>query len=259
MTERWLDNMKRFLMYAGKVYIPVITVVLLLGLQTVYAASGNNDVKAKVEKAITSRYDPTSVQVNVADNGVVTLEGDVNSLYDKYRIYEIASRVHGVKDIANNITVNTDMLPGKVIEANIRDLINNSTEIKEPQKINIDVNNSVVKLSGDVTFFREKVAAMTLTSQVDGVTDIKDDIKVTPIGQAVDDNDIKDYLNSIVLNEFPLVNRKDIDIKVNNGFVTIDGSVPNLWTKDNIEKEFNSVGGVIRVINNLEVNPDINS
>lgn len=251
--------MKKFLKSAGIIYFPVILLLTFMSYQTVYPASGDTNIKDHVQRAITSRYYPTDVQVAVDNNGEVTLTGNVNSLYDKYRIYEITSRVQGVKSVDNSINVNTDMLPAKVIQANIQDLINNSTEIKEPQKINVDVTNSVVKLSGNVSFFREKVAAMTLASQVDGVTAIKDDITVTPIGQAVDDNDIKDYLNSIVMNEFPLVSPKDIDITVTNGFVTINGDVPNLWTKDQIEKEFSSVAGVVRVIDNLKVNPGINS
>jgi osmotically-inducible protein OsmY len=44
---------------------------------------------------------------------------------------------------------------------------------------------------------------------------------------------------------------------VQDGFVTIEGAVSNLWTKDKIEQEFESVAGVIRVINDLEVNPDL--
>jgi osmotically-inducible protein OsmY len=251
--------MKKFLKSSGIIYLPIILLLALMSYQTVYAASGDTNLKDHVERAITSRYYPTDVQVAVNNNGQVTLTGNVSSLYDKYRIYEITSRVNGVKKVDNNINVNTDMLPAKVIQANIRSLINNSTEIQEPQKINVDVTNSVVKLSGNVSFFREKIAAMTLTSQVDGVTAIKDDITVTPIGQAVSDKDIESYLNSIVMNEFPLVSPKDIDITVSNGFVTINGEVPNLWTKDQIEKEFSSVAGVVRVIDNLEVNPGLNS
>ncbi len=249
--------MNSFMKYAAGNYYTAVLVFLFMTLQPVYASGSNDTLKGRVENAITSRYDPSEIQVTVNGNGKVILQGDVNSLYDKYRIYEISSYVQGVKQIDNEITVDTDLLPAKMIQADVRDLINNSTAIKEPQKINVDVSGSVVKLSGNVNFDREKVVAMTLTSQADGVTDIRDDITVTPIGKAVDDNNIKNYLNSILTNEFPLTDPKDISISVDQGFVTIEGAVSNLWTKDKIEQEFESVAGVIRVINNLEVNPDL--
>jgi osmotically-inducible protein OsmY len=249
--------MKKLINFTLIFYFDISLFFLCITVLPVYAASGDDNIKANVERAITSRYDPADIQVAVKDNGEVILQGDVNSLYDKYRIYEITSRVVGVKKIDNNITVDTDMLPSKMIEADIQNVLSNSNEIKEPQKINVDVTGSVARLSGNVNYYREKVVAMTLASQVDGVTDIKDDITVTPIGKAVDDGDIKDYLNSIILNEFPLLNPQNISISVSDGFVTIEGAVPNIWTKDKIEEEFKSVAGVVRVINNLEVNPSL--
>ncbi len=238
------------------IFLSVFLAALFFIGQTIYA-SNNNNLTDKVKESITSRYDPSEFQVTVNDDGLVTLKGEVNSLYDKFRIYEITSRVQGVKNISNDITVNTDLLPEKMIEANIRNMIDGSGVIKEPQKINIEVDNSLVKLSGNVSFNREKIIAMTLASQANGVKDIENNIIVTPIGKAIDDGNIKAYLNSILVNEFPLTDRKDLSISVQDGFVTIEGAVSNLWTKDKIEQEFESVAGVIRVINDLEVNPDL--
>ncbi len=249
--------MNRFMKYAAGHYYMAVLLFLLIAFHPLYASGDNDALKGKIENAITSRYDPSEIKVSVNDNGEVTLKGEVNSLYDKYRIYEIASYVQGVKQIENDIKVNTDLLPAKIIQANVRQLIDNSTAIKEPQKINVEVDGSVVNLSGNVNFERERVIAMTLTSQADGVTDIQDKMTVTPIGKAVDDNNIKDYLHSILINEFPLTNPKDVSISVDKGFVTIEGAVANLWTKEKIEKEFASVAGVVRVINNLDVNPDL--
>ncbi len=249
--------MNRFMKYMSGNYYPVVLLFLIMTFHPLYASGSSEALKGKVENAISSRYDPSDVQVTVNDNGEVVLKGDVNSLYDKYRIYEISSYVQGVKQIDNEIKVDTDLLPEKIIQADIRNLIVNSTAIKEPQKINVDVTGSDVKLSGNVNFDTEKVVAMTLASQADGVTDIQDEITVTPIGKAIDDSNIKNYLHSILINEFPLANPKDISISVNQGFVTIDGAVANLWTKDKMEQEFESVAGVIRIINNLEVNPEL--
>ena len=249
--------MKSIMQSTLVLYSQSLLFLLILFMVPIYASGSNDNLSANINKAISSRYDLSGLKVSVNDDGFVTIKGGVNSLYDKYRIYEIISRIQGVKKINNDITVNTDQLPSEEVEANIRNMIEGSNAIKEPDKINITVTNSVVKLTGNVNFYREKVAALSLAAQTDGVTKIKDDITVTPIGKAVDDGEIHDYLDSILRNEFPLVNPKDIQISVDEGFVTIEGAVSNLWTKEKIEQEFSDVSGVIRVINNLGVNPDL--
>ncbi len=259
--------MKRF----KKILISAsLTLLFLMGSglnKAVYASGGEKNLSEKVTAAITSRYDPSDVEVKIKDEGWVVLNGEVHTLYDKYRIYEIASHLNGVKRITNDIRVNpirtpeiqkTNNLPADIIEHNVRTLMDRNAAIEEPEKISVAVDGSLVILSGQVHFYREKILARTVASQVRGVTAIKNDIKVTPLNKAINDNNIKEVLESILRNEFPLVDRNQIDIKVEDGSVTLSGTVQNLWVKNNIAEEFASIEGVIDLINKLEVKPEIN-
>jgi osmotically-inducible protein OsmY len=234
----------------------VLVLLSILVPTTSYAKSNRNKLSDKIISAIKTSYAGTDINVTVKKDNLVMLKGAVNSLYDKYRIYDIAAKVSGVKKIADDIVVNTELVPDKIIEDNIRNTIDGSTDIKEPQRIKVDVKNSVVKLSGTVNYINEKSAALTIASQEDGVISIDNEIEVTPINEATDDKHLKNYLASVLKNNFPLINENEIKVTVQNGFVIIGGFVPDMWTKDNIEKDFESVAGVIRVVNNLEVNTD---
>ena len=247
-----------------------VFVMLITFLFAPYISSHINPQKLndEVTSAISSRYYANNVNVTIKNDGWVDLTGQVKSLYDKDRIFEIASHVHGVKRITNEINVvasttpgntNADILPDDEIRQNILYSIKMDAAIDQPQNIKVAVDNHLAVLSGTVDFYREKLIAETLASQTLGVYAIQNDIKVVPVNQAFSDSDIKAALESVLHNEFPLINSNDVNISVNNGFVTLTGTVSSMWVKDNMEDEFSSIGGVQGVIDKLAVKPDLNS
>ena len=260
--------MKGFMNIYQAMALALLLAMVFPFTQSTAAQGTNNKLLDKVTEVISSRYYADNVNVSLKDDGWITLTGQVKLLYDKDRVFEIAAHVPGVKRITNDIDVtasttpgNTDagILPDDEIAQNIAYSFKLSALIEQPQDIKVTVDNHLAILSGTVDFLREKMVAETLASQVLGVDAIQNDIKVTPINNAFSDADIKTSLESVLHDEFPLVNSKDINIMVDNGFVTITGTVSNLWEKHSIETEFSSVGGVNGVFNKLEVKPEINS
>lgn len=269
--------MKRLNKRAVVLFTFILAVMFVISELTF--ASGNQNLADKVTRDISTRYDwgdqpapHANVQVAEKGDGWIQLTGNVKSLFEKYRIYQIASRVSGVKKITNDIRVQPVQTPGTVnpeiqtpasIKEQIRTLIDRSAVISQPHNIKITVDNSdnniLVHFTGKVNYYREKIFATTIASQVKGVTAVDNNINVVPIGQALDDNNIKTVLVSILKDEFPTVNPVDVNIQVNNGFVTLTGKVGSLWVKDNIRDEFSSVLGVQGVIDKLDINPDLNS
>jgi osmotically-inducible protein OsmY len=236
--------------------------------QSTIAQSKDNKLLDKVTEVISSRYYADNVNVSLKNDGWITLTGQVKLLYDKDRIFEIAAHVPGVKKITNDIDVTASTTPGNTNAAELPDdeIAQNilysyklSALIEQPQDIKVTVDNHLAILSGSVDFLREKMVAETLASQVLGVEAIQNDIKVAPVNNAFSDADIKTALESVLRDEFPLVDSKDINIVVDNGFVTITGTVSSLWEKDSIENEFSTIGGVSGVFNKLEVKPEMNS
>ncbi|MEJ2634426.1 MAG: BON domain-containing protein [Calditrichia bacterium] len=228
-----------------------IILVLLLGFATMVAASDASDQLAdRVEKALGSYYE-TPFQVTANDQGVVSIKGTVNSLFQKYRIFDIVATVPGVKDVEDYMTVNTGMLPDSVIAENIRYAINANKAIAAPQRINVRVENGIVYLTGTVSYYREKVAAQTSASWEDGVKGIQDELKVLPPKKAVSDANLQIIIKDVLHDRFRL--EKNVSVTVDNGVVTLNGTVQNLWDKLEIAKNLSDVLGVKEVVNHLTV------
>ena len=70
------------------------------------AYMGDSWVTTKVKTAILNEPSLKVLQINVETyKGVVQLSGFVNSRDQKNRAGDLAKKVHGVKDVENNITV----------------------------------------------------------------------------------------------------------------------------------------------------------
>ena len=236
-------------------YLAFIFTLVLLCTQMSFALNSGNNLTEKVRSAIETRYGQTDIKWMFRYKGQVVLEGSVNSLYDKDRIFTIVSRVSGVMEITNDLVVKTKMLPDAIIKQNVKLEIARMGAIVEPDKIKVAVDNGLVELSGSVSYYREKILAETAASMQKGVKSIANEIKVKPIQKALTDKNLEKVLQSVRKDEFGLSN--DVHINVKNGIATITGTVSDLWTKRNMQKEFSDIIGVLGVVNKLKVKPEI--
>ena len=216
------------------------------------AQTSSGKLVSKVEAALNSNY-MNIFKISADEKGKVTIKGEVNTFYDRLNVFDIVAKVKGVKEIEDLVVVNTPSMPDNMIKVNIEDAIQDNSVIIEPDKINVNVNSGLVFLTGSVSYYKEKLMAETISSWQDGVKGIENDIKVLPSQQAKSDENIKSVLNEILINKFPLIKDK-VNIKVNNGDVTLEGEVQTLWEKSNLTKEFLQVLGVKSVVENLKVN-----
>ena len=123
-----------------------------------------------------SEINPNDVKVSVKD-GIISLEGKVNSLWKREKIQKMASQIKGVNSIKDNILV----IPSKVIsDERIEDLIDkslkNSVRI-ESKNVNINVKNGVVIVSGVVSSFVEYEAIVEIIISTNGVLNIENHLK----------------------------------------------------------------------------------
>ena len=216
----------------------------------------NDKLEDKVSNKILNYYDNPSIEVNTIKNGDIELRGTVNTLYDKLRIYEIASDVKGVKKIEDLIDIQSNPIPDNEVQQNIIEELHLNSAILEPDRIKVSVDNGEVILNGTVSYRREREMAETLASWQNGVLGITNNLKVLPYKKAIDDNNLNIILGEILKTHFGL--EKNVTYKVNKGVVTLDGTVSSIWAKDNIENDFFRVLGVKYVNNNLKVSEENN-
>jgi len=227
------------------------------------SAIDTDQLADKVRKTLYHRYhgeldklDPTRghihVEVSVMEEGKVLLEGQTSTLYDKYRVYNIASKVPGVTEISNQLVVDTPPMPPAQIKQEIREAMNQSSAIIEKDRINIAVDNGLVILSGTVTYFKEKEMIQTMASWQKGVRAIDNRIEVLPPKKAMSDENLEKVLRELLENQFP-TDDQNVTLTVRDGAVTVKGNVETLWNKNEIEEEFSEVIGVTKVHNYLKV------
>ena len=228
----------------------IFAFLLLLIPFLLFAQTSSEKLSTKVESAL-SNYYPQEFIISVENNGKVKIEGQVNSLFDKLRIYEIISQVPGVKYIEDNLAVNTPVVADDIIKQNIEFQLEKIPAILEPNRIQIKVDNGLVFLTGDLSYYREKELAESVSSWQQGVTGIVNEIKVLPQAKAVSDSNLRTVINEIIKNRFSL--DTGVSFTVSNGVVTLDGTAYSMWDKNELGKEISRIIGVKSLVNNLQI------
>ncbi|MEB2297288.1 MAG: BON domain-containing protein, partial [Ignavibacteria bacterium] len=204
------------------------------------------DVENKIENYYTENF-----KISADKNGIVSISGEVNTLFDKLKIGELVSEVKGVKEIHNNIQVQNVITADDIIKANIENETKLNDAILEPEKIKIEVNNGVVTLSGTVSYFREKLMMQTIASWQDGVSDLIDHISVMSPSAAKSDANLTEIIIDLLNKNFPL--EKNIMFDINNGSVNLYGTVNDLYAKNHIQEDIQRIIGVKNVVNEMKI------
>ena len=225
------------------------------------AFAQNNSNDSKIEQDLHHALDNkrfSGVQANV-QNGNVTLTGTVNTVADKGAADKKAHHVDHVKGVDNEIqvageSVSDEQLQQKLAKQLSYYMVGYGTTAFD--NINIGVHNGVVTLSGTVYGPYDKDSAISLVENTPGVKDVVDDLKVAPVSPM--DDQLRLRLARVIygdpaLQKYALDPAKPIRITVVNGNVMLSGVVDNKMDKDIAGIRANSVPGVFKVVNNLQV------
>ncbi len=121
--------------------------------------------------------------------------------------------------------------------------------------IGVAARNGVVTLSGIVSSLAEKFAAEQAARRVKGVQGIAQEIVVRPpSAHRHADEEIAERALTI-LNWDLEVPDEQIQLKVENGVVTLTGSVVYQFQKQAVERDIRKLGGVTDIVNLIEVRP----
>jgi osmotically-inducible protein OsmY len=240
--------------------------IAVLGLSFLFAtghpalaAKAENDaqLEAEVYKAL-DKKEFQNVSASVQD-GSVTLAGTVPVYADKEEADNRIHHVKGVKGVDNGIQVNgpavdDTALRDKLAKALSYDRVGYGTTAFN--SITIGVQNGVVTLGGTVYGPPDKDSAISLVGHTAGVKDIVDNLEVAPVSPM--DDRLRLELARVIygtpqLQRYALDPAKPIRITVVNGNVTLTGVVDSKMDHDVAGLRANSVPGVFKVVNDLQV------
>ena len=121
-------------------------------------------------------------------------------------------------------------------------------------QIGVTVKNEVVTLSGNVDYYGQKLAAEKAAQRVKNVKVVAMDIEVKSAGtsDAITDSKIADAVHK-ALTWHSAVNEDLISIKVEEGWIYLDGTVNWEYERKAAERAVENIRGVKGVINKVKI------
>lgn len=128
------------------------------------------------------------------------------------------------------------------------------TQVDETE-VGVEVDKGVVTLTGTVSSYAKKIAALEAAHRVEGVLDVANDIQVKVPGTlARTDTELAEAVRQALTWDV-LIPHEKIQTTVSNGWVTLEGSVPYWGDRSSVERTIRNLTGLRGVINNLTVSP----
>lgn len=199
------------------------------------------------------RLDASKVNVSV-HNGVVTLTGEVPTYADGMTARAAARRIGGVTDVINDLKVRYVVPPAVPSDTEIKTQAKNmlawDSAIDE-RNISVTVIDGVVTLQGNVNAHWKRFLVEQKMAGLRGILEVENKLTVVLTEKVSDEIIAGDVVAAF--DRDLRVSFQDIEVEVDNGVVTLSGSVPDLETRQAAEADASFTAGVIDVINLLEL------
>jgi hyperosmotically inducible periplasmic protein len=227
-----------------------------LAAQTSSAARYDQDIQARVEKQLADKKSFRNVEATTED-GIVTLTGSVELYQQKLDAAKKVRKSEKVNGVRNLIAVSTNV-PDEQLSAQLNrklyyDRIGYDNRFNY---VTASVKDGVVILLGETRTDVSSDSAQWLASNLPGVKEVVNDIQVAPASNFDDDIRVqatRAIYRDPVLSRYAADPAAPIRIVVNNGTLSLYGTVNSAMDKNMAGIRANSVFGVFKVQNNLEV------
>lgn len=214
----------------------------------------DKELKQHVELALDwePSVDATDIGVS-ADEGVVTLRGNVGSYIEKLTAERIALRVYGVKALANDLQVhlpNGDERNDTEIAHAALAALKWSTVVPH-ERLTVAVTGGRLTLCGTLDWQYQKDAAARAVGNLTGLTAVINHIIVQPRVKATD---VRDKIEAAFRRSAEIDARR-VNVTVTDGKVILSGNVHSWAERQEAERAAWAAPGVILVDDRLSIVP----
>lgn len=220
------------------------------------SARYDSDIQARVTQQLTKKKDFRNLQATTED-GIVTLSGTVELYQQKLDAAKKVRKLDKVQGVRNLVAVSSSA-PDAEVEAKLERKLHYDRMGYDNlfNFVDVSVKDGVATLTGETRTDVGRDSALALTNYMPGVKDVVDDIKVSPVS-GFDDRIRIGALRAIyrdpVLGRYASDPARPIRIVVDNGKLSLYGTVATAMDKQIAGMRANQVFGVFSVQNNLEV------
>ncbi|MBD3366329.1 BON domain-containing protein [candidate division WWE3 bacterium] len=196
----------------------------------------------------------SDVNVLVTGDGAVTLSGTVPSFSAKRAAETDAWSVWGVTSVENNLTVKYPTVvtipSDEEVKSNIENVLLWNSAI-DSTDVEVFVEAGIVTLEGTVDSFWKKLRAEELASDVVGVLSVENLLAVVPTESYIDKDIATDITDS--MDRKAAVNAENVTVEVENGEVTLSGTVPTFTAWSEAYDSARYTAGVVDVEDQLTI------
>jgi osmotically-inducible protein OsmY len=124
-------------------------------------------------------------------------------------------------------------------------------------EIGVTVKDGVVTLSGIVNNYSKKAEAEHAAKNVSGVNAVVEKIEIKfDSNEKKNDNNLADEIVHSLKSKWDIPDNK-IKVKVENGWITLDGELHWNYQKQTVIRSINSISGITGITNNIEIKSEI--
>jgi osmotically-inducible protein OsmY len=241
----------------------VFTTAALLVLLSLTALAATGRFDQQIQQAVSIKMHEAQQLQNVSstvEDGIVTLTGTVNLYQDKLDAAKKVKKLENVNGVRNQIAVAGENVSDSQLQQKLAKKLAYDRVGYFDNAFNyltLSVKDGVVTLAGDTYNEVARDSALAIVQRTGGVKDVVSEVKVLPT--SIFDNDLRlrtaraIYRDS-VLGRYATDPVDPIRIVVDNGHVTLYGTVQSEMDKNIAGLRANSVFGAFSVDNKLAVN-----
>jgi hyperosmotically inducible protein len=220
------------------------------------SARYDSDIQSRVTQQLAKKQEFRNLQATTED-GIVTLSGKVDLYQQKLDAAKKVRKLDKVQGVRNLVAVSSSA-PDAEVEARLERKLHYDRIGYDNlfNFVDVTVKDGVATLNGETYSDLGRDSALALANSMPGVKDVVDNIKVSPVS-GFDDRIRISALRAIyrdpVLGRYASDPAKPIRIVVDNGKLSLYGTVATAMDKQIAGMRANQVFGVFSVQNNLEV------
>jgi osmotically-inducible protein OsmY len=240
--------------------VSAIALLVLLSM-TALAATGRYD--QQIQQAVSMKMHDAKQFQNVqssVEDGIVTLTGTVNLYQDKLDAAKKAKKLSNVSGVRNHILVAGESVPDAQLQQKLsKKLAYDRVGYGDNafNNLTLAVKDGNVVVGGETMNYTARDSALATVQRMPGVKDVVNEVKVLPTSIFDDQLRIRTaraiYRDS-VLSRYATDPVDPIRIVVDNGHVTLYGTVQSQMDKNIAGLRANGVFGAFTVNNKLVVN-----
>jgi len=244
-----------------KKMIGLTAALLVLLSMTALAATGRYD--QQIQQAVSMKVHDSAKLQNVQssiEDGIVTLTGTVNLYQDKLDAAKKVKKLANVTGVRNQISVAGQTVSDAQLQKTLsKKLAYDRVGYRDNafNNLTLDVKDGTVTVGGETVNYVARDSALATVQRMPGVKDVVNEVKVLPTSIFDDQIRIRTaraiYRDS-VLGRYAIDPVDPIRIIVDNGHVTLYGTVQSQMDKNIAGLRANGVFGAFSVDNKIVVN-----